>query len=83
LIAAAGLAQDRVDRADRILDNCRDCISGAGQLPADAGPGLAHPAGRAADRAPLALWRLTDLGRNLVGRGIPHVGRGRLLPAAA
>jgi len=29
LIAAARLAQDRVERADRILDNCCDGIAGA------------------------------------------------------
>jgi hypothetical protein len=29
LIASRGSAQDRVERADRILDNCCDCITGA------------------------------------------------------
>jgi len=33
----AGLAQDRVERTDRILDRRRDRVTCAGQLPADAG----------------------------------------------
>src|ERR1700722_2326303 len=35
---------------------------------------LAHPPGRPADRAPLALRRLADLGRNLVRGGVPDIG---------
>ena len=55
-------------------------VACARQLAAEAGAGVAHPACRPADRAPLALRGLADLGRDLVSRGVPDI---RLLGTAA